>query len=558
MEQKFNQEQIEHLAAAFLIDYFAYDSRTQTEFKLADKSPGYDGELRLYNISQGEKREKNKVDCTFHVQIKGTTQEIKNKKRPTFRTNRNDLIFFENTNKHCLYFNIAVEIVEGKAIKIPYYRFFSNFELNQIIEDMKKNNNTDRMLSYTKMGDIKGFIAILQNLKEDLSQVVPSQEDFQSIKTKSKDFYVSRTLVIPDSSSLESLYGETFTLYAKSTTLPGYKAAIGKVTLKKELFDEDLDFKIEFGDITTVYVSSASSIDRVVEGIEISKSIKLFIREIANKKAITVSFDYVLNEEETMETLEFSHKIIKYLRTNNEIKINNILIKFDSALKKDTSDFEEFERAHSQILRAMIHFEMNLDESIKNISERQVKELLYMYDIEQGKTINEEEKLVYFKFGLKVYYFLFGKSGVYNILSKDFESKHFLKVETDNETYEYVPNFIMVTRDIHKVYNFNFKTVQDRINESVLENNWDEVFNKYELELISDYDNSKDSRVLSLASLINKLLLEKDTNNILEKINHWQIIARKEGLAFDDIKELKDIVRDSSFAEDIHLAAKVL
>ncbi|EAC9481063.1 hypothetical protein B5H44_14150, partial [Listeria monocytogenes] len=166
--------------------------------------------------------------------------------------------------------------------------------------------------------------------------------------------------------------------------------------------------------------------------------------------------------------------------------------------------------------------------------------------------------LVYFKFGLKVYYFLFGKSGVYNILSKDFESKHFLKVETDNETYEYVPNFIMVTRDIHKVYNFNFKTVQDRINESVLENNWDEVFNKYELELISDYDNSKDSRVLSLASLINKLLLEKDTNNILEKINHWQIIARKEGLAFDDIKELKDIVRDSSFAEDIHLAAKVL
>ncbi|EAG4424265.1 DUF4365 domain-containing protein, partial [Listeria monocytogenes] len=123
MEQKFNQEQIEHLAAAFLIDYFAYDSRTQTEFKLADKSPGYDGELRLYNISQGEKREKNKVDCTFHVQIKGTTQEIKNKKRPTFRTNRNDLIFFENTNKHCLYFNIAVEIVEGKAIKIPYYRF---------------------------------------------------------------------------------------------------------------------------------------------------------------------------------------------------------------------------------------------------------------------------------------------------------------------------------------------------------------------------------------------------------------------------------------------------
>ncbi|VEI34234.1 Uncharacterised protein [Listeria grayi] len=354
------------------------------------------------------------------------------------------------------------------------------------------------------------------------------------------------------------MYGETFTLYAKSTTLPGYKAAIGKVTLEKKLFDEVLDFKIEFGDITTVYVSSASSIDRVVEGIEISKSIKLFIREIANKKAITISFDYVLNEEETMETLEFSHKIIKYLRTNNEIKINDILIKFDSTLKTDTSDFEEFERAHSQILKAMRHFEMNIDENIKNISEKQIKELLYMYDIEQGKIINEEEKLVYFKFGLKVYYFLLGKSGVYNILWKDFESKHFLKVELDDETYEYVPNFIMVTRDIHKVYNFNFKAVQDRINESVLENNWDEVFNKYELELISDYDNSRDSRVLSLASLINKLLLEKDTNNIVEKINYWQIIARKESLSFDDIKELKDIVRDSSFAEDIHLAAKVL
>lgn len=494
----------------------------------------------------------------FHVQIKGTFKKIKGNKKEKFNTRIDDLIFFEKTNGHCLYFNVAMKVVNGKVTKIPYYHFFSNFELKQIIESMRDNNNSKRMLSYTKMGDIKDFVGILKNLKEDLNQVVLSKEEFAAMKAKAEDFYVSRRLVIPDNSSLESLYGEALTIYANSTILPGYKVAIGMVTLEENSFDEDLVFKIEFGDIDTVYAHSASSIDRVVKGIEISKSIKLFVREITNKKAITISFDYVLNEEETVKTLEFSHKIIKYLRTNNEIKINDILMKFDSALKTDNSDFEEFERAHSQILKAMRHFEMNLDEIIKNISERQVTELLYMYDIDQGKIINEEEKLVYFEFGLNAYYFFLSRSAVYNILSKEYESKLYLKVETDTGAYEDVPHFIMVTRDIHKVYNFNFKAVQDRINEKVLKNNCDGVFNNYELELISDYDNSRDSRVLRLASLINKLLLEKDTNDIIEKINYWQIKARKEGLAFDDIKELKDIVQDSSFTEDIHLAAKVL
>ncbi|EAD8785503.1 hypothetical protein AF060_16260, partial [Listeria monocytogenes] len=83
-------------------------------------------------------------------------------------------------------------------------------------------------------------------------------------------------------------------------------------------------------------------------------------------------------------------------------------------------------------------------------------------------------------------------------------------------------------------------------------------FNRYELQLISDYDNNRDKRVLSLAASINELLLEKEPNNMIEKINYWQIVARKKGLSSDDIKELKDIVQDSNYTEDVHLAAKVL
>ncbi|HBM3868817.1 TPA: hypothetical protein LWH53_002287, partial [Listeria monocytogenes] len=56
MALDFNNEQIEHFAAACLIEYFAYDSKTQPEFKLADKSAGYDGMIYFYNIDQGDKR----------------------------------------------------------------------------------------------------------------------------------------------------------------------------------------------------------------------------------------------------------------------------------------------------------------------------------------------------------------------------------------------------------------------------------------------------------------------------------------------------------------------
>ncbi|EAG7096401.1 hypothetical protein D1190_15115, partial [Listeria monocytogenes] len=139
-----------------------------------------------------------------------------------------------------------------------------------------------------------------------------------------------------------------------------------------------------------------------------------------------------------------------------------------------------------------------------------------------------------------------------------FDKQLYLRVKIDDKSYEHIPNFMLVTQNIHKVYNFNFEAVQNKINESVLQNNQEMLFNRYELQLISDYDNNRDKRVLSLAASINELLLEKEPNNMIEKINYWQIVARKKGLSSDDIKELKDIVQDSNYTEDVHLAAKVL
>ncbi|EAF0171387.1 hypothetical protein CDI44_15360, partial [Listeria monocytogenes] len=248
----------------------------------------------------------------------------------------------------------------------------------------------------------KSFQAILQNLKGDLHQFVISKEKLAEMKANPEGVHISRELVITDYSSLESLYGEEFTLYAKGEF--GEKGAVGSVTFEKQLFDESLDFIIEFGYIDTVYAQSTSSIDRTMKGIEITKSIKLYIRELADKRGINISFNYSLNEEETIETLARSHKIMEYLRTNGKIKINGYAMEINLNVESDTSNFEEFSKVHFQILNAMRHFEMNLGESIKNISEKQVKELLYMYDIEQGKTISEKDRLVYFEFGSRAYY----------------------------------------------------------------------------------------------------------------------------------------------------------
>ncbi|EAD4766657.1 hypothetical protein EON12_15615, partial [Listeria monocytogenes] len=119
----------------------------------------------------------------------------------------------------------------------------------------------------------------------------------------------------------------------------------------------------------------------------------------------------------------------------------------------------------------------------------------------------------------------------------NFDKQLYLRVKIDDKSYEHIPNFMLVTQNIHKVYNFNFEAVQNKINESVLQNNQEMLFNRYELQLISDYDNNRDKRVLSLAASINELLLEKEPNNMIEKINYWQIVARKKGLSSDDIKE---------------------
>lgn len=81
MALDFNNEQIEHFAAACLIEYFAYDSKTQPEFKLADKSAGYDGMIYFYNIDQGDKRKKSKLNVFFMYKSKGLLTKLRIEKQ---------------------------------------------------------------------------------------------------------------------------------------------------------------------------------------------------------------------------------------------------------------------------------------------------------------------------------------------------------------------------------------------------------------------------------------------------------------------------------------------
>ena len=67
---KLNQEQIERLAVTKLVSELEKDSRLQADIPVGDKAPSFDGEIKFYNLKQGEQRRKDAKLGKFQFKLK--------------------------------------------------------------------------------------------------------------------------------------------------------------------------------------------------------------------------------------------------------------------------------------------------------------------------------------------------------------------------------------------------------------------------------------------------------------------------------------------------------
>lgn len=547
-----NPEQIEKLAVAHMVEFFEQDSRFQTLFPTNDKAPGFDGNLNIYTTKQGENRKKSDIVCTFNTQIKGSTKRIKSNKSKSvkFKIKKEDLNFYEKTYGSCLFFYVSISCTKSTKSYVPYYRFFSKQDLLSEIRNM--GNNQSKMLPFSVMPmDHEIFRILLKNYQNDLNQQTLDRKIFEAIRNDKKSFPLTRKFYLPKE-GYHKIMDEKFTVYADYHSIP---VPIGKMKLSEQLFYEDHDFIFKIGDYPNIVINSDSKLTRFLEGLEITKSLRIYISEADD---LEVKFDFKINEKENMRSLNCGLNYFSRIVEDKGFILDGIFIRFPEDDSEEVKQILEFKKLHDKLIEAMKLFHMNMDEKLENVKDDQVDQVIELLQIKKGKIQNKVSKIIHLKFGTHVYYFIVEDNCVYNLFDDKISSKFEFSLIHENDKVSHVPPFFLADENISSIFNFDIEKIKMQIIDTIENEECDELMNQYELVLLRNYDKDNSKQLLNLSKFVNDLLLKRDPNNDVEIINKYQIISRMdEKLKMKDLQVLNDLI-NQSHSNEIKFAAKLL
>jgi len=325
--------------------------------------------------------------------------------------------------------------------------------------------------------------------------------------------------------------------------------------LSKQLFYEDHDFIIKIGDYPNIVINSDSKLTRILEGLEITKSFRIYISEAED---LEVRFDFRINEKENMETLKCSLNYFSRIMEDKGFVLDGTFIQFPDDDSDKVKQILKFKKIHDKLIEAMELFLMNMDEKIENVKDDQVNQVIELLEIKKGKIQNKVSEIIHLQFGTHVYYFIIEDNCVYNLFDDKISSKFEFSLIHENDKVFHVPPFFLADENISSIFNFDIEKIKIQIIDTIENEECDELMNQYELVLLRNYDKDKSKQILNLAKLVNDLLIKKDPNNDVEIINKYQIVSRMgEKLKMKDLQILNELITQSD-SNEIKFAAKLL
>ncbi|PEF43835.1 hypothetical protein CON22_24760 [Bacillus cereus] len=517
---------IEHLACLEINRIILQEPyQLVSEVQFNDKSPCFDGEIIVYN---SDELKKENIEDTVKVQIKGTTlfKKIKGNSKIGHPVHKTDLEAYKKTGKGVLY--LVVTINKKNKKMQTFYKALTPLEIERLLSiiEQKKQDSLTIDFKMFKDGDLEHICrAQIKNVRKQPSNFIElsKQRDYETYKIEydvipselkefslfdnvayiygvEGDFEYPVKATIPDSININ---GEENIILSEEETNIKYNVTESRdeITI---LFEETLKFTF-----SKKRKKGKLNIERLITLESYLKSLKL-LKDILEKDELpfeTYKITASINEKGKFQNLnEEIEQYNKLLNVCKRIGINGDY-RFNEA-----EDLEHlFNSIHS------IFYKKNY------------KAIKGDLDVEQEAILRLELSgyitlLLYKDSKDNLYYNMFDEDIFSNV--RAFISKNPGESNPNKDDYYktsvYSPFKI---QDLLTVTNFNYEIYEKSFKADIHEKSSDYNI-QISLELITVYDETKESKYLDLAERLLRGLMESTKESDVIKLNILQIKKR--------------------------------
>lgn len=480
-----------------------------------DKTPGWDGEIYLYDKNEKNKEHSNQFfRGKIQVQVK-STEEIRNN---SYTLKRTYLDMFEKDGNGTLLF--VVDITNEKV----YYRNLLQQEIKRILEEFNDYQET-KSIKIKLAADEN--INIIDKVCENFWKNSNYQKNIVKINSKNyKNIFKNNK-----EAKLINFDGE-INLYIRDSITKKYNYILDGIQ------------KVEINIPLEMEVSSNNNkywlkVERVFCNNELKKVIigdTIIVEKGINK------INFELNNNNIKDTIELLKFILDCIK-EKKIVIDNIFsIDFKEIPKEQIIFFEERLEYLEKIENKLDKYGVELKNKIKDFSEDDWKMFNILINLNNYKKL-EEKNIVYLEIKNKFIFVLLikDKGGLIKDYNYFEETKEDFEMVVNNVHYKYSPYITLKKEELINTLNMNIQTIEKSIKKIYMPE-LSEYYNSFLLEVLKAYDETKETKWLKLAEMIITLIISKEKeNNNIYIINKYQILRRKRKLTDKEKNELKNI-----------------
>lgn len=535
---KYNPTIIEMVSVNKLKDALLRTEQVEPDIRENDKTPSWDGELRVYKSKQFNK---SNLWGKIPVQVKGKLTHKFRKSSHKLSVKISDIQNYLK-DEGVLFFAVLIKDFNEYQI---YYRILLPFDLRRILTNSTGQLTKQITLQVFPHNSVEGILKILaefvQNKKKQ-GTLLPNVTSLSDLKDTNIDierfeFSIPAVGINPLDNPLESFLNSEPYLYIKPRNLDA-SFVVDKIQLEKVSYNKGeavlIDGKILYEDFSIIRMAGQKT------KIKISKGIEIYLEPTSPK----IQFKFIGSLREQILQMKF----LIALAQKRNVQVGSISFQ-DSQPDLGSHSVDEFikhldwlQRVQQTLDKLHVTKDLLLDE----LSSQSLKQLEYLVT---GIMLNKPVPLSCG--GIAGYLELANlklllmckpshEDALYYI-SDFFETRNSY-IHDDNSDPIPISPYLILTKDFFTSYdNMSFKQMAPSICSYPLCEMYRNRIIAFVLELLHFYDsdNQSDNIILNIAEELN-LFVQKDCleNTDVDIINLLQIKKRKRALTSEENKIL--------------------
>lgn len=540
---------IEHLACLEINKYILQPPfHLQSNVQWNDKGLSFDGDINVYT----NKIKKTDFIGTVPIQIKGTTKrkKIKKQKKISHSIDKEDLDVYYKNDNGVLYF--VVTIHPDTYVSQPYYKILAPLDIKKLLEEIALTGQKSITINFKKLenGELESICrSFLNSVEKQSKRFIEDAKNIEFSQYKIEYGYVQNNI-------LEDLFEEQAYLYG---VLNDVDFPIDIFQLQEMHKETDQLVTI---DNETLLIKSALNINKDIIRLTIEDSLTFeFSKQFVDDQLKLINGKVHLSKLKTLGSYVKSLKVLKYLLTYNKIPLSTFEIDTTINEKETFKDIDENIKIHEELIQICKQIGIGEDYIFNE------KENLFIlfnkiinifknkqYDLINFNTPIDKNGMAFCNIELSDYVMatlLFDGNTFIDFFSLEAIKKigaflpkdgHVIDCKDTNcrETNWKVSLYVNQNiEDMKRAANFKYEILELSFQD---EHHDIDSLNSIDthLKYINYFDETSDERYLRIAQDLIQRYLLKNPNDIIQRINLYQINNRLDNELSDD--EIDDIL----------------